>query len=193
VGLVPRLKLHRIVVGGLVLLGMIHLAACGEMPTSVKVSAGPSFTFSGYGHLAAFLVYAPRDGRRIAAGTADVDTVVWQIAPAHGYFEGVSVHHLNLTYGVVPSGYIQVVPAGSKKPELLDKGIVYAFYAETTGAEGIFVRLYMGTSGPIRISTPGLALSAVNRRWVEVDSRTGGPFVEPTDLEEYVREHTVKP
>jgi hypothetical protein len=88
------------------------VAACDwEVPTLVRVTSGPAFEFSGSGQLASFTVYAPRAGRRIAAGHSDVDTVVWQIKASKGYFEGTRVGHLQLVYGKLPDGYNQTVPS----------------------------------------------------------------------------------
>src|ERR1700735_73827 len=172
---------------------VVSLAACDwEIPTSIIISEGgpgPSFRMSGSGRLASFTVFAPRDGRRIAVGTPEFDSVVWQIKPKAGHLEGSGVWHLIVTYGVVPPGYNQTVPSGSNRPVGLNSGVLYGFFADTTGAAPAGGHFYMGNEGPIQIIVPDLGLKLVNGHQVEVNTRTSKPFTEPADLEKYVREH----
>src|SRR5690242_18848783 len=86
---------------------LLIFTGCREKPTVVSVAHGPSFSFSGSGKLATFTVYAPSTGRKIAYPDADVASAIWQITAAQGYFQGVPVKELRLTYGKVPDGYRQ--------------------------------------------------------------------------------------
>ena len=137
----------------LLLIVALVTCICGcefEIPTRVDLSNGPTFTFSGNGQLASFVIYAPREGHRIASGTPDLDTTVWQIKSAAGYFGGTSVHALQLRYGQIPSGYLQTVPSGAHIPPTLDAGVIYAFSAETTNAPGAGGWFWMSPRGPVQ-------------------------------------------
>jgi hypothetical protein len=168
------------------------VAACNlEIPTSVVVTDGPGFVLSGSGQLAAFTVYAPRAGRRIASANSDLDTVVWQIKASKGYFEGTFVGHLQLLYGKLPDGYNQTVPSQSQAAPPLAPGAVYSFFAETTNAPAIGGSFYMNASSPIQIDVSDLCVTLTAGRNVEVNCGTGEPYEEPTDLEKFAREHRV--
>jgi hypothetical protein len=163
-----------------------------EIPTSVKVSAGPSFSFSGSGRLALFTIYAPRNGERIAYPDPDVASVVWQIKASKGYFEGVHVEGFRLAYGKVPEGYVQIVPSDSQAALPLPPGAVYAYYAETSGAPVAGGTFYVDKQGPAQVKLPGPCLTIVNGRKLRVKcDGTNEPFQEPTDLDSFVRQHQI--
>lgn len=169
-----------------------YVAACNwEKPTSVRVSSGPSFVFSGSGRLASFTVYAPQAGHRIASPNPDVATVVWQIKASKGYFEGTHVEHMQLAYGKLPDGYNQAVPSQSQGPPPLAPGAVYSFFAETTDAPAIGGFFYMSGSRPTQMNVPDLCLKLINSREVAVKCGTNEPYREPTDLEKFAQEHEV--
>lgn len=183
---------------------LLALTGCGniheEVPTSVKVGSGPSFSFHGSGRLASFTVYAPLSGQRIAAQRAEVASVGWQVVASKGYFEGTRVENLQLTYGKVPDGYVQTVPSGARAAPPLPAGVIYSFFADTTGAAIATGYFYVGKSGAIQVEVPDLCLTMVGGHWVRVKcgwvgSPSGGlttePYKEPTDLEKYAREHRV--
>jgi hypothetical protein len=90
-----------------------------EIPTTVKVEAGPSFLIRGSGRLASFTVYAPENGRKIAFPYKDVASVVWQVQSSKGYFGGTYVDGLDLQYGRIPKGYKQTVPSDAQTPSVL--------------------------------------------------------------------------
>src|SRR5438067_11221598 len=110
------------------------LSGCREIPTSVTVESGPSFSLGGSGRLATFTIYAPQSNQKIAFPDRDLASVVWQVTASKGYFKGSSVKGLQLIYGKVPSGYEQVAPNQSQAAPSLARGIVYSFLAETTDA-----------------------------------------------------------
>lgn len=171
---------------------LTYVAACNwEKPTSVRVSSGPSFVFSGSGRLASFTVYAPQTGQRIASPNPDVATVVWQIKASKAYFEGTHVEHMQLAYGKLPDGYNQAVPSQSQGARPLAPGAVYSFFAETTDAPAIGGFFYMSGSGPTQINVPDLCLRLINGREVAVKCGTNEPYREPTDLEKFAQEHQV--
>jgi hypothetical protein len=164
-----------------------------EIPTSVKVGNGPSFSLGGSGRLASFTVYAPQTGQKIAFPDHDVAAVVWQVAASKGYFKGSHVKGLELTYGKAPSGYEQVVPSQSQAAPALAPGTVYAFLAESTDAPIASGYFYMGESGPVQTEVPDLCLMFVQGRKTRVKCKlnTAEPYQEPVDLEKYVREHQI--
>lgn len=170
---------------------LTFVAACNrEKATSVIVNSGPSFVFSGSGHLAIFTVYSPDSGHRIASPSPDIATVIWQIKASKGYFQGVRVERLELTYGKRPDGYNQTFPLESQAPTLAP-GMVYSFFAETTGAPAIGGFFFLSATGPIQINIPNLCLRQLGGREVAVKCGTSEPYQEPTDLEGFTREHQV--
>jgi hypothetical protein len=175
------------------MVSITYTAGCNwERPTSVRVSPGPSFVFSGSGRLASFSVYAPPTGQRIASPNPDVATVVWQIKASGGYFKGTHVEDMQLAYGKLPKGYNQTVPSQSQGAPSLALGAVYSFFAETTDAPAIGGFFYMGRYGPTQISVPDLCLKLLGGREVAVKCGTNEPYQEPTDLERFAQEHQVK-
>lgn len=172
---------------------LLVLSGCREIPTSVKVGNGPSFSLEGSGHLASFTVYAPQSGQKVAFPDHDVASVVWQVAASKGYFKGSHVKGLQLTYGKVPSGYEQVIPAQSQAAPALAPRTVYAFLAESTDAPIASGYFYMGDSGPVQTAVPDLCLMFVQGRKTRVKCKlnTAEPYQEPVDLAKYVQEHRI--
>lgn len=166
--------------------------ACNrEKPTTIRVSAGPSFILSGSGRLALFTVYAPRAGRRFAPPNPDVAAIMWQLKASKGYFEGSRVEGMQLTYSTVPAGYMQTVPTQPLQPQLPRPGAVYSFFAETTDAPAIGGYFYVGSTGVTEIAVPDLCLKLVNGREVSVKCGTNEPYEEPSDLEKFVEDHKI--
>jgi hypothetical protein len=116
---------------------------------------------------------------------------MWSIAPTSDSPSGALVAGVEITYGKVPKGYAQKFPSsGAALP--LAIGQVYVFDAETTGAPGVNGFFYMDQSGPIQISVAGLCGSAFAGDVKPVKCGTNEPYVEPTDLEQFVRENRVQ-
>lgn len=121
-------------------LGFILLAcsvAGCERPTQVRLEGGiaPVFDLSGSGAVAIFTVYSP-DYMTKAKCPDDEDFAIWKIKASGGYFSGAWISHLgNITYGVVPFGYVQVKPKEGAPPPLVE-GQKYSYFVETTSAPG---------------------------------------------------------
>ena|SRR5579859_3051181 len=171
---------------------LLVLSGCREVPTSVKVGTGPSFSLAGSGRLASFTIYAPQSGQRIAFPDHDVASVIWQVA-SKGYFKGSHVNGLKLNYGKIPPGYEQVVPSQSQAAPPLASGNVYAFLAESSDAPIASGYFYMSESGPVQTAIPDLCLMFLQGRKVRVKCKLNSaePYQEPVDLEKYVREHQI--
>jgi hypothetical protein len=167
---------------------LIALVGC-EVGTSIRVVGGPSFSLDGSGRLASFNVYGPRAGYKIAT-PLDSKSLVWSIQPVSGSTSGLLVADMNLAYGSVPKGYEQTVPSGGAALPLTT-GQVYAFIAETTGAQGAQGFFYMDKTGPIQVSG-GPCPSEFVGNVKPVKCGTNEAFVEPKDLEEFVRENRVQ-
>jgi hypothetical protein len=101
------------------------------------------------------------------------------------------VERMELRYGVVPDGYTQTVPLAGKAAAL-STGLVYYFFAETTGAPGAEGFFYVDKGGPIRIAVPGLCESGFVGDVKPLKCGTGEPYVEPKDLEKFVQENRVR-
>jgi hypothetical protein len=168
---------------------LLLLLGC-EVATTVRLAAGPSFSLDGSGRLVSFSVYGPRLEHRIAT-PLDSKSLMWSIEPAGDSPSGALVTGMNITYGKVPDGYTQKFPSrGGTFP--LATGQVYAFIAETTGAQGVNGFVYMGQNGPIRINVPGLCESAFVGDVRPVKCGTNEPYVEPKNLEKFVQENRVR-
>lgn len=177
----------------LVAASVMCAAACNwEKATSVTVSSGPTFVFSGSGRLASFTVYAPQNGRRLASPNPDVATVIWQIKASEGYFAGSHVQHMQLDYGKPPDGYDQTVPKQPQGAPPLATGAIYSFFAETTDAPAIGGFFYMSGRGPIEINVTDLCLKLIGGQEIDVKCGTNEPYPEPADLERFVQQHQIR-
>ena len=166
------------------------LSSCREIPTSVKVGNGPSFSFHGNGRLASFRVYGAQPGHKIAT-PFDAKSLVWRVQPTEGYFKGARVEGLKIEYGSTPVGYTQAIPS-SGAASALPAGQVYYFFAETTNAppaEGFF---YLDGTTPIQIKVPGLCQSGFVGDVKALKCGTSEPYTEPSNLEQFVRENRVQ-
>jgi len=160
-----------------------------EVSTSAKIRQGPTFSLDGSGRLVFFRVYGPRQGRKIATPVDD-QSLMWSIAPTSNSPSGALVSGMDIAYGKVPEGYSQKFPSdGAALP--LATGQVYIFDGETTGASGVNGFFYMAQSGPVLIDVPGLCGSAFVGDAKPVKCGTNETFVEPKDLEQFVKEHRV--
>jgi hypothetical protein len=158
-----------------------------EVRTSVVLDRGPSFLLSGSGHLVSFSVYGPQPGHKIAT-PLNQKGLLWRIEPISSTPQGVLVARMNLVYGRVPGGYMQTTPSVGP----LSTGQVYSFAAETTGAPGASGFFYMDGNGPTLINVPGLCESAFVGDVKPVKCGTAEPYVEPSNLQEFVRENRVQ-
>lgn len=170
---------------------LLTLVSCRERPTSVEVEGGSSFRLNGSGRLASFTIYAPRNGETIAFPDSDVARIVWTIKSSKGYFEGGRVEGLQLTYGKVPDGYAQIVPSSPQVASPLSPGVVYSFFAETSGAPVASGYFYMAKSGPVQTCVPDLCVMLIQGRKVRVNCKPNStePYQEPSNLEEMVRKN----
>lgn len=163
-----------------------------EIPTVVKVGPGPSFALTGSGRLASFTIYAPIGGQKVAFPDGDVSSAVWQISSSKGYFQGAPVSGLNLIYGKVPEGYKQIVPDKLQGPPSLRPGLIYSFFAESTGAGIAAGSFYVGKSGATFSVATDLCVTLENGRHVRINCKTHEPYREPADIEKFADEHRSK-
>lgn len=166
---------------------VLTLLAC-EVATSIRLQNGPSFSLDGSGHLASFTVYAPQPTHKIAIPN-DAKSEVWSVRPVSG--RGEMVSSMNLLYGRVPRGYQQTVPSEGTAPTLAP-GLVYYFFAETTGASGAEGFFYLDKTNPILVNVPGLCESAFVGDVKPVKCGTTDPYVEPKDLARFVQDNRVQ-
>jgi hypothetical protein len=142
-----RLKFRR--ANSLLFLIVVCLfAGCNwERSTRVQLESKPSLTFalSGSGDLSSFSVYqvSPADfeiGRRVDSFSLDSSftrPAVWSIIARPDWLHGRRVEYLgSLTYGEVPSGYDQKIPANGSTPPAIIPGRQYFFDCDTTNAPG---------------------------------------------------------
>jgi hypothetical protein len=165
------------------------LVSCGEVPTSARLERGPRFFLDGSGRLASFRIYGPRPGHKIAT-PFDGGSLAWDVRSSEGYFKGALVRGLSIDFGRVPTGYVQTVPNGGAAPELPSR-MVYYFFAETANAPTLGGFFYLDGDTPIEILVPSLCESAIVGDVRPLKCGTTDPYVEPTNLEQFVRENRV--
>jgi len=156
-----------------------------EIPTSVHISDGPSFSFHGSGRLASLRIYDPQPDHKIATPN-DSKSVIWSIQPRSDNEESAFIERLSITYGEVPNGYVQTVPMTGIPPGL-SSGRVYYFFAQTTRAPGKEGFFYLENTSPILIDVPGLCESGFTGDVKPLKCGTNEPFIDPKNLEEFVR------
>jgi hypothetical protein len=127
-------------VGRLLLIAIctFSLIAC-ELDTRVKITDSkvpPTFTLSGNGQLELFIVVGPYSNlAELEASKSDVQ-VIWKVSP--GGHDRRAVGDLpQITYGQVPSGFIQFTPTSGAPPPL-EEG---KFYSIGTPSIGAFFRV----------------------------------------------------
>jgi hypothetical protein len=172
------------------LMTLVTAVGCRQVKTSARLQSGPTFLLAGSGKLASFRIYGPQTGRKIAAAF-DAKSLTWYVRPSDGYFKGSEVQRLVVEYGKVPAGYTQTVPNAGAAPKLTSH-LVYYFFAETTDAppaEGFF---YLDGDVPTEIVVPGLCQSAFAGDVKPLKCGTTDPYVEPTNLQQFVRENRVQ-
>lgn len=174
----------------LMILSLLALSSCREIPTSAKIGSGPSFAFRGSGRLASFRIYGAQSGHRIAT-PFDEKSLVWRVEPLGGYFRGAPVQRLEVTYGSVPRGYSQTIPSSGTAPTLIT-GQVYYFFAETTNAPPVEGFFYLDGNSPIEIKVPGLCQSGFVGEVKPLKCGTNEPYSEPRDLEQFVQQNRVE-
>jgi hypothetical protein len=167
---------------------LLAISGC-EVSTSAKIHPGPTFSLDGSGRLVSFSIYGPRPGHRIAT-PVDGKSLMWSFERTSDSAAGVLVTGMEITYGRLPSGYVQKFPSsGAALP--LAIGQVYIFDTETTGAPGVNGFFYMDQSGPVLINVPGLCGSSSVSDVKPVKCGNNEPYTEPKDLEQFVKEHRV--
>jgi hypothetical protein len=167
---------------------LLTILGC-EVKTSVKLDIGPSFLLNGSGHLESFSIYGPQPGHRIATPN-DAKSQLWSIQRSNLVSQSGSVANMSLAYGTVPAGYKQSVPASGPAPALT-AGLVYYFFAETTGAPGKEGFFYMDKTAPVLINVPGMCESAFVGNVKALKCGTKEAYVEPDDLEQFVRQNRI--
>ena len=146
----------RVLVSAAAISLLLTISGC-EVSTSATIHRGPTFSLDGSGRLVSFRVYGPQISRKIATPN-DEKSLVWSIKPITGY-GGALVARMEVVYGAVSRGYAQAVPVTGTAP-VLRSGLVYYFFAETTGAGGAEGFFYMDGTTPVLINVPGLCESA---------------------------------
>lgn len=174
---------HLIIVTCLIL----QLGCERHEPVLVKVASGPSFDFSGSGDLAQFTVFAPTSDTKIV-GPFDKQNAVWSIDSSK--VQG-GIKSFRLEYGKVPSGYVQNVPTPPGVAPILFPGKIYAFWARTTTAAETTGFFGIGTHGVVRVAIPDLCFEMVSQREIATKCGTHKPYQQPTNIEEFLRQHEI--
>jgi len=141
------MRSSRIVVVGVLALVLV-LAGCKSLTISVNDTNPPVFTFSAgqfaecCTHLAFLMVYEVNDGHD--------GRVLWQIWPKAGTDNSADALP-KITYGQVPPGFEQRVPANGPPPAL-EAGQVYEASGPRMEVPDAYVRFRIENGKAIRIS-----------------------------------------
>jgi len=134
--------------------------ACYEEDMSISIDhkLPPTFRLSGSGNLAFFgvrevalenqkLIPSQRDG--------DKDVVLWEIWPNGLSSDEKIIYRLpSITYGSVPTGFVQKVPQTSAPPDLVE-GKIYEAGGPASNANGGFVWFTIKHGRIKKVDAPG--------------------------------------
>jgi hypothetical protein len=129
-----KLRFH-----SLVLLSPFAFLSCTfEVNTRIRLVEGsspPSFKLYGTGEQAGFWVYGPRSTcNELETFRLGVETPLWRAASKSSNDDRTVFNLSTLTYGELPAGYKQEVPAGEPVAPALQDGKYYLLWVSVNGA-----------------------------------------------------------
>lgn len=154
------------IVWGFTALLLLFSASCGERKTEVRLEGGnpPRFVMSGSGRLVELSVGLNVQDKSIKP--SERSPLVWKIVPTGRYGEEVESVD-SVTYGVVPEGYRQVIPASDNQPPPLNPGNYYYYYLETLNAPHADGDFEIRDGKPVGVSGVKVCYKTVDGREVE--------------------------
>ena len=153
---------------GLTALLLLFSSSCGERKTAVRLEGGnpPRFVMSGSGTLVGLSVGLNVQDKTLKP--SERSSVLWRIVPASGH--GGEVESVgSVTYGVVPEGYRQAIPAAGEQPPSLTPGNYYYYYLETINAPHADGDFEIRDGKPVRVSGVKVCYKVVDGREVETE------------------------
>lgn len=144
----------------LLLLAAFVFSSCYEedMTISIDERNPPTFKLSGSGNLAFFGVWevAPENQRRLPSERdGDKDLLLWQIWPNGLTSEEKVIRRLPaITYGSVPTGFVQKTPLNGAPPALVE-GKVYEAGGPASNANGGFLWFKIQAGKIVKVDAPG--------------------------------------
>jgi hypothetical protein len=136
---------------GLVLGLLIVVATSGcERDMRIKIDGKnpPTFTFSGNGNLIFLLLADVHNNEPPLLGAPEI----WRIQPSG---DEPKVYQLpSITYGIVPSGFMQVTPKGGAPPPL-NEGRTYEFGGPNSNANGGSIWFTIQHGKSVEVPMPG--------------------------------------
>jgi hypothetical protein len=153
-----------------VVLAVFSIAGCNrERLTQVNLEgqSTPQFTFSGSGNLNEFSVYvvSPSDltiGRTVESLSTEsffTQPPLWRVEVQTDVLHARTVGNIGrLTYGVLPQGYRQTIPADGTVPPSISSGKQYFFECSTVNAPGArgFFQVIDGKTVRAQVNLPCL-------------------------------------
>jgi hypothetical protein len=130
------------------LLILVVLSGC-ERDMRIKIDGKnpPTFALSGSGNLVFLSLGEVQDNKPPPLGAPDL----WKIRPN----DNNKISQLpSITYGIVPNGFIQVVPASGTPPPLIE-GKVYEFGGPADSANGGSIWFTIQGGKSVEVPTPG--------------------------------------
>lgn len=150
--------------GLLVLILVIGFAAC-EVDLNVAVDGKnrPTFGLSGSGNLISFVVMEvpPENQAQRIQRESDRNIVLWRIRPQLGNNEIYKMPAI--TYGNVPSGFVQEFPANGAPPTLVE-GKIYEVGGTAYNANGGFIWIQVQGDKTVEIPIPGSTPEVVREK-----------------------------
>lgn len=149
----------------LLLLILLTFSSC-EQRTTVELAEEPSLVLivSGSGRLTELTIYGPEheeDGH-----SQNTTNAIWKIIPQEDDGERVSKLH-EVRYGLVPSGYKQMIPSNGSAPVPLLTEKRYSYRLVTINAPHASGYFELRDGRPTKVKGPCFELH--DDKWVRVD------------------------
>lgn len=138
----------------------LGLSSCYEddMTISVGEQSPPTFKLSGSGNLMFFAVWevhAENQRRSPFDRDGNKNTLLWQVSPDDLNSHAKVISRLPpITYGSVPTGFMQKVPE-SGSPPILIEGKIYEAGGPASNANGGFVWFTVRSGRVVKVDAPG--------------------------------------
>lgn len=138
------------------LLTLLTLSACEvDLRITTDGKNPPTFTLSGSGNLLTFWVMEvpPENQTQTIQRESERNIPLWEIHPAN---RDDAIRRMpEITYGKIPSGFVQKFPADGSAPVPLTKGKIYEIGGTAYNANGGQIWIKIESDKTIQIPIPG--------------------------------------
>ena len=148
----------------LMLICLFVVSAC-EVDTKITTDDKnpPAFKLSGSGNLERFVVMEvpPDNQTQTTQRESDRNILLWEIRPPNN--DDAIRRMPQITYGNVPSGFVQKFPSGGSAPPPLVAGKIYEVGCTAYNANGTQIWIRIENNRTVQVPIPGSEPSAVRR------------------------------